>query len=135
MAKVRLLARADISPGQIRTCFIERRRIALVCTATNELYALADYCPHQQAPLAGGWLDYMTDAPDVGQYQVTATQVLRCPWHGYEFDLDTGNSLADPKRMRVRTYPVTVENGDIFIERDRIPSRGSNAEESTPVTS
>ena len=125
MAKVRVLARADIAPGEVKTCFIDRRRIALVCTAGDELYALADYCPHQQAPLAGGRLDYMTDAEDVGAYRLTAKQVLRCPWHGYEFDLETGCSLADPKRMRVKTYPVTVEDGEIYVERDAGLSRAS----------
>jgi nitrite reductase/ring-hydroxylating ferredoxin subunit len=127
VAKVRVLARADISPGEVKTCFVDRRRVALVCTERDELYALADYCPHQQAPLAGGRLDYMTDAEDVGAYRLTAKQVLRCPWHGYEFDLETGCSLADPKRMRVKTYPVTVEDGDIYLERDPGPSRGSAA--------
>jgi nitrite reductase/ring-hydroxylating ferredoxin subunit len=125
LAKIRVLARADIGPGEIRTCFIDRRRVALVCTDEDELYALADYCPHQQAPLAGGRLDYMTDAADVGAYRLTAKQVLRCPWHGYEFDLETGCSLADPRRMRVKTYPVTVEDGEVYVERSAVPTGGS----------
>ncbi len=41
--------------------------------------------------------------------------VLRCPWHGWEFDIRTGRSLFDPERMRVTTYPTLVEDGQLFI--------------------
>jgi nitrite reductase (NADH) small subunit len=43
-------------------------------------------------------------------------RVLRCPWHGWEFDLETGESLFDPERWRVRVYPVRVEDGEILVE-------------------
>ena len=36
--------------------------------------------------------------------------LIRCPWHGWEFDLRTGQSWFDPERTRVRSYRVTVEN-------------------------
>ncbi|HZP80657.1 MAG TPA: Rieske 2Fe-2S domain-containing protein, partial [Chthonomonadaceae bacterium] len=36
-------------------------------------------------------------------------EILRCPWHGWEFDLLTGRSLFNPHKIRVRTYEVTVE--------------------------
>jgi nitrite reductase/ring-hydroxylating ferredoxin subunit len=42
-------------------------------------------------------------------------RILRCPWHGFEFDLATGRSLADPTRLRVKTYSVVVENGQLVI--------------------
>ena len=35
--------------------------------------------------------------------------MLRCPWHQYEYDLETGRCLADPERLRVRTYRVVEE--------------------------
>jgi 3-phenylpropionate/trans-cinnamate dioxygenase ferredoxin subunit len=37
--------------------------------------------------------------------------MVRCPWHGWEFDLRTGRSWFDPERTRVRSYPVTVHRG------------------------
>jgi 3-phenylpropionate/trans-cinnamate dioxygenase ferredoxin subunit len=36
-------------------------------------------------------------------------EILRCPWHGWEFDLRDGRSVVDPERTRVRSYPVEVE--------------------------
>ena len=37
--------------------------------------------------------------------------LLRCPWHGWEFDLATGESQVDPSSIRVRPYPVEVADG------------------------
>jgi len=39
-------------------------------------------------------------------------EVLRCPWHGWEFDITSGRSIFNPHRVRVRTYEVTVEPDD-----------------------
>jgi 3-phenylpropionate/trans-cinnamate dioxygenase ferredoxin subunit len=36
-------------------------------------------------------------------------EILRCPWHGWEFDITTGRSIFNPHRTRVRAYEVTVE--------------------------
>jgi 3-phenylpropionate/trans-cinnamate dioxygenase ferredoxin subunit len=36
-------------------------------------------------------------------------EVIKCPWHGWEFDLRTGRSVFNPHRVRVRAYDVTVE--------------------------
>jgi hypothetical protein len=37
--------------------------------------------------------------------------LLRCPWHGWEFDMRNGQSWFDPKRVKVRSFPVAVESG------------------------
>jgi nitrite reductase/ring-hydroxylating ferredoxin subunit len=39
-------------------------------------------------------------------------ELLRCPWHGWEFDMRNGQSYFDPKRVRVRSYPVAIESGE-----------------------
>jgi len=36
-------------------------------------------------------------------------EILRCPWHGWEFDITSGRSIFNPHRVRVRIYEVTVE--------------------------
>jgi hypothetical protein len=37
--------------------------------------------------------------------------MLRCAWHGWEFDMRTGPILWRPQRLRVRSYPVEVHPG------------------------
>ncbi|MES1248217.1 MAG: Rieske (2Fe-2S) protein [Actinomycetota bacterium] len=91
--------------------------VVIVRTATGELHALRDICPHQGALLSKGSLEAAVDGPSVGVYELSDTRmILRCPWHGYEFDVDTGRCLADAS-SRVRTYPVTVEDGMVVVER------------------
>ena len=47
-----------------------------------------------------------------GQYEVTRTgEILRCPWHGWEFDVRTGQSWFDPRSLRVKAYAVEVLPG------------------------
>jgi nitrite reductase/ring-hydroxylating ferredoxin subunit len=41
-------------------------------------------------------------------------QILRCPWHEWEYDIATGESLFDPN-VKVVTYPVEVVGDDIVV--------------------
>ena len=45
-------------------------------------------------------------------------EVVVCPWHGWEFDVQTGRSLCDPQKTRVRSYVTRVEHGRVFVEMD-----------------
>ena len=42
-------------------------------------------------------------------------RVIRCPWHGWEFDLETGRSLLEPERYGLRTFRVTEDGGDVVL--------------------
>ena len=41
-------------------------------------------------------------------------EILACPWHGWEFDLTTGEMIAD-ERIRLRKYPVEVRDGTVYV--------------------
>jgi 3-phenylpropionate/trans-cinnamate dioxygenase ferredoxin subunit len=53
----------------------------------------------------------------VGEFRNSGDYVLRCPWHGYEFEVGSGTCPADPENLRVRSFPVSVEAGIVIIER------------------
>ena len=73
-------------------------------------YALRNSCPHQAAPLCLGAIKGMTLPSKPGEYHWARDgEILRCPWHGWEFDLRTGQSWFNPGRTRVRLYQVSVE--------------------------
>ena len=40
---------------------------------------------------------------------------LVCPWHGWEYDLATGEAAHD-RRLRLRRFPVTVEDGVVYVD-------------------
>jgi nitrite reductase/ring-hydroxylating ferredoxin subunit len=49
--------------------------------------------------------------PDPGEYEIEREgEIIRCPWHGYEFDITTGEFVLDPRTVRSMTFDVTVES-------------------------
>ena len=111
------IARADeIPPGGRLVVTLEGRSIG-VFNVGGELFALRNACPHQGGPLCRGVLSGAAEAARPGRYRYSRRgEILRCPWHGWEFDLRTGRSRIDPAGIRVRTYPVAVEHGRIVVE-------------------
>ena len=44
------------------------------------------------------------------EYEITRDgEILKCPWHGWEFDLSNGRSVFNPHKLRVKSYDVSVE--------------------------
>jgi len=43
-------------------------------------------------------------------------EIVRCPRHAWELDIRTGKSWCDPRRIRVKNYPVGVELGARLVE-------------------
>jgi nitrite reductase (NADH) small subunit len=105
----------DLPPGAVREIQLGGRAIG-VLNIDGELFAIRNSCPHQGAPLCRGTVagTMLASRPQEWIYGMEG-QVLRCPWHGWEFDLATGRSLVDPERRRVRTYDVEVIDGDIVL--------------------
>src|ERR671927_2002486 len=99
----------EIPPGQRKIVEIEGRSIGIFNIA-GTYYALRNRCPHQGAPLCLGTVTGTTLPSRPGEYIWGRDgEILRCPWHGWEFDITNGKSIFNPHRMRVRTYEVTVE--------------------------
>jgi 3-phenylpropionate/trans-cinnamate dioxygenase ferredoxin subunit len=52
-----------------------------------------------------------------GVYQRSRVgELLRCAWHGWEFDMRNGQSYFDPARVKIRTYPVVIEDGETLAK-------------------
>src|SRR5690349_22058409 len=57
-------------------------------------FAYRNVCPHAGAPVCEGKICGTTLPSDVGEYILARQgEILRCPWHGWEFDLLTGAHL------------------------------------------
>jgi len=106
----------ELAPGDRRIVEIGGRSIG-VLNFEGSFYAFRNVCPHHGAQICLGDLSKMMAPSEPHTYALSGDQVvLRCPWHGYEFDAATGEAIIDPERMRVRTYPVTVEADEIVIQ-------------------
>ena len=99
----------ELPPGERRIVEAEGRSIGIF-NVNGQFYALRNACPHQAAPLCLGAIKGMTMPSKPGEYVwAREGEIIRCPWHGWEFDLTTGRSIFNPHRTRVKTYDVTVE--------------------------
>ena len=107
---------ADLPPGTRKKVSIENRDI-VVLNIKGELFALSDKCTHKGASLCGGLLTGLVRSNGPGDYQYERQgEILRCPWHQWEFDVRTGRSYCDPRRMRLMQFPVAVEAGANVVE-------------------
>jgi 3-phenylpropionate/trans-cinnamate dioxygenase ferredoxin subunit len=106
---------ASFPPGQQKSVDVDGRAIA-VFNVGGRFYALRDVCPHQGAALSGGVVTSSITATCPGEYEFHPEQKLvRCPWHGWAYDLATGQSWSDPDHSRVRHYPIEIEPGTALI--------------------
>lgn len=105
----------EFEPGTYRIIQIEGRSIG-VYNVKGEYYAINNYCPHQGAELCKGHVCGTTLESRVYEFIYGRDQeIVRCPWHGWEFDIKTGKSLFSDK-VRAKSYPVVVEeNGQICV--------------------
>jgi 3-phenylpropionate/trans-cinnamate dioxygenase ferredoxin subunit len=75
-------------------------------------HAFLNRCPHQGAKLCMGRIVSHFTSSRPGRLEMDSSRkYLVCPWHGWEFDLDTGRSYFDPARVRARRYAVELEEG------------------------
>lgn len=100
---------SELPPGARKIVEVGGRSIGIF-NLDGELYAVRNSCPHQGAPLCLGSIGGTAAESRPGEYVWEREgEILRCPWHGWEFDITTGRSVFNPHKTRVRSYEVTVD--------------------------
>ena len=108
-------AETDFEFDRFRVFEIRGRAIGVVHSAAG-WFAIRNRCPHQGAPLCAGKVTgtMLPGPPDQLEWAMDG-QVVRCPWHGWEFDLESGRSLFSVSKDRAATYPVRVSDGRVAV--------------------
>ncbi len=88
-----------LSDNKPQLLLVRGKRICLV-RRENQLLAVQDTCTHNGESLSKGAVNHLGE--------------IRCPWHGYQFDLKTGRECSERSHDLV-TYPVKEENDGVFI--------------------
>ena len=106
----------DIPPGARKIVTVNGREIGIFRIG-DDFFGLINRCPHQGAPLCTGEIVSRLVAPTPGDYRLTGGgEMLRCPWHCWEFDIRTGQSLCDPNSVQARAFDVAVEPGKTLVD-------------------
>ena len=107
----------DVAPGQMIPVRAGDTNVVVVRTRRGDLHALVDRCIHQGGPLSRGRLQDAVDGDRPGEYREdTGRMIVKCPWHGFEYDVVTGCALFDARR-RVRALSVREEDGRVLVEK------------------
>lgn len=115
------VCRADeLEPGERFLVELEGRDIA-VFNVDGELYAYTNWCVHQAGPVCQGTLSGTRTATFDRETLRTEMrweregEILSCPWHGWEYDVTTGDCLSR-RKARLISHTVHLQDGDVVVE-------------------
>lgn len=117
----------EIPPGSHKIVEVAGREIG-VFNVSGRFFAVRNRCPHMAGPLCEGYVSGAVTSDGPGDYRFDREgEILRCPWHQWEFDMRTGQSWFDPEKVRVRAYQARVESGA------SLSNVAAGADESSPA--
>lgn len=90
----------EIPVGQGAFVEVDGRSVAVFNAGNGRFYACGSSCPHEDGPLAEGWLE---------------GDAVVCPWHGFDFDLATGRCRVDDD-LRIPVFPTRVADGAVEVD-------------------
>jgi nitrite reductase/ring-hydroxylating ferredoxin subunit len=99
MAFEKLASLIELPPGSLIE-IVRGDDLFALCNVEGDVRALSGVCPHAGGPLGQGAME---------------GTLLTCPFHAWQFDSATG-ACEFNETIRVPTYPVRVENGEIFVD-------------------
>jgi 3-phenylpropionate/trans-cinnamate dioxygenase ferredoxin subunit len=91
----------DLESTSLKRVEVDGVPICLARLADGEVFAISDVCSHEDVELSEGELD---------------GEDVECPEHGSRFNVRTGEVSGLPAEEPVATYPVSVADGEIFVE-------------------
>jgi nitrite reductase/ring-hydroxylating ferredoxin subunit len=91
----------EIPPGEMKLVELGEEEV-VVANVGGQFFAFANKCSHRGGPLAEGELE---------------GELVRCPWHGGQFNVRTGEAVAPPPSKPIPVYQVRVEGDDIYLVR------------------
>jgi nitrite reductase/ring-hydroxylating ferredoxin subunit len=101
----------ELPPGSRKLVEVNGREI-VVFNIAGEFFGVLNRCPHNGGSLCKGTLTRRITSPEPGVYETPGgAELIRCPWHGWQYDVRTGQSWCEPERARTITYPVRIARG------------------------
>ena len=101
----------EIPPGERKVVVVDGREV-VVFNLAGAFFGILNRCPHQGGKLCHGVLSGLTTASEPGEFNYTRPgEFVRCPWHGWYFDIRNGQSWGEPEGVRTRHYETAVASG------------------------
>ena len=101
MARYRVAGVAEVPPESVKAVLAGRKEVCLAHAEDGNFYAIGDVCTHEEYSLSEGELWDMS---------------VECPQHGSRFDLRDGHVTGLPAVIPAKTYAVTLEGDDVYVD-------------------
>ncbi len=100
---IKVCAQGDVANEDVMHFDQAGRTFAIYCSPSNKYYATDGLCTHEKVHLADG---------------LVMDHIIECPKHNGRFDYTSGAAKGAPVCVNLKTYPVKVETGIVFIDID-----------------
>jgi nitrite reductase/ring-hydroxylating ferredoxin subunit len=110
---------SEFKDGERRIAFVGDAEIG-VFRERGEFYAYSNYCLHQGGPACEGMIiakveeRIASDRTSKGLYFSDTDTNFVCPWHGYEYDIKSGECISD-RKLKLRKYKVVQKGDDLYV--------------------
>jgi len=109
---------ADFPDGDRKIIDVNGRSVG-VFRVGDVFYAVRNLCPHHHGPLCLGYIAPRAFSKMPGEFGMAeGVPLIACPWHGWEYDLATGQSWLGPGHVDARRYEVAIEAGSQLVSED-----------------
>ena len=110
---------SDMKSGDRRIVRLESGKEVGVFFVDGEYYGYSNYCAHAGGPVCEGILvpqvaDVLDDEKRHRGQTFTDETHFVCPWHGYEYDIKTGECVGD-RKQKLRKFEVVKRGGEIYV--------------------
>ena len=96
---------------------LKEREVAVIYTK-GEYYAVLNFCTHQGGPICEGSISGTLGQSLDGEFTWEHDdELISCPWHGWEFDLTSGDHITRSE-YSIPTYETVVRDGSIYVVLD-----------------
>jgi nitrite reductase (NADH) small subunit len=107
---------ADFPVGKFTIVQVDGREIGITQLKNGEFRAVRNHCPHKGAPVCKGFISGTMLPGGVGELVYGRDgEILVCPWHGYEFDLNTGEQVYQDDKGKLLMYPAALKDGEVVV--------------------
>lgn len=118
-ARVRVCDAEELPPGERALVDVDGT-VVCVLNVDGEYYAIQNECAHQGGPVCKGkvhpeLLGEFVEPGERVRERHGERMVVACPWHGWEYDLETGDHLG-VKDISIEAFSVAVEDGVVYVE-------------------
>ena len=106
----------ELVVNQFKIVEVDGHAVGVLRGPDDTIFACLNRCPHKNAEICKGMVGgtLLPSTPEELEYGLE-DELIRCPWHGMEFSLRTGQCVFTDESLRLRLYETEVRDGRVYV--------------------